>query len=128
MIALFAILGVLGIYQHASTEATYKWSMFALGFLIFAPQLLIGVSGVGFVPKNAVSVADGFRGTFGYLLGDSFAKVGMGMMADDKMVLGMTGWTGTFTAMYGATILALIMLAYVAYGEERKIRALRHVK
>lgn len=128
MIALFAILGVLGIYQHASTEATYKWSMFALGFLIFAPQLLIGVSGVGFVPKNAVSVADGFRGTFGYLLGDSFAKVGMGMMADNKMVFGMTGWTGTFTAMYGATILALVMLAYVAYGEEKKIRALRHVK
>jgi OPA family hexose phosphate transport protein UhpT-like MFS transporter len=122
MVALVLILFVLGIYQNAHDAQTYRWSMFALGFLIFGPQLLIGVSGVGFVPKNAVSVADGFRGTFGYLLGDSFAKLGLGMMADKKTVLGMTGWNGTFTAMYGSTILGLIFLGYVAYGEEKRIR------
>jgi OPA family hexose phosphate transport protein UhpT-like MFS transporter len=126
MVALFLILIVLGIYQHAQNAETYRWSMFALGFLIFGPQLLIGVSGVGFVPKNAVGVADGFRGTFGYLLGDSFAKLGLGMMADNKTVLGMTGWNGTFTAMYGATVLGLVFLAFVAFGEEKKIRKLKH--
>jgi OPA family hexose phosphate transport protein UhpT-like MFS transporter len=125
MIAMSLILGVLGIYQHAHDAETYRWSMFALGFLIFGPQLLIGVSGVFFVPKNAVSIADGFRGTFGYLLGDSFAKLGMGMMADNKIVFGMTGWGGTFTAMYGATIIGLIFLAFVAFGEEKKIRSIK---
>jgi OPA family hexose phosphate transport protein UhpT-like MFS transporter len=123
MVALVGIIFFLDIYQHAHSAETYRWSMFALGFLIFGPQLLIGVSGVGFVPKNAVSVADGFRGTFGYLLGDSFAKLGLGMMADNKSVLGLTGWNGTFTAMYIATILGLVFLAYVAYGEEKKIRS-----
>jgi OPA family hexose phosphate transport protein UhpT-like MFS transporter len=122
VIAMLLTLLVLGVYQHAANAETYRWSMWALGFLIFGPQLLIGVSGVFFVPKNAVSVADGFRGTFGYLLGDSFAKLGMGMMADNKMVFGMTGWSGTFTAMYGATVLGILFLSYVAYGEERKIR------
>ena len=122
LIALVLIFFTLEIYQHAPNASVYRWSMFALGFLIFGPQLLIGVSAVGFVPKSAVSVADGVKGTFAYLLGDSFAKLGMGMMADNKEVMGLSGWTGTFTAMYGATIIAFIILAYVAYGEERKLR------
>jgi OPA family hexose phosphate transport protein UhpT-like MFS transporter len=123
ILAMVLILFALGIYQNAQNAETYRWSMFALGFLIFGPQLLIGVSGVFFVPKNAVSVADGFRGTFGYLLGDSFAKLGMGMMADGKIILGMTGWSGTFTAMYVSSVLGIIFLTYVAYGEEIKIRS-----
>lgn len=120
--AMIAILVVLNVYQHAQDAATYRWSMFALGFLIFGPQLLIGVSGVFFVPKNSVSATDGFRGTFGYLLGDSFAKLGLGMMADNKIVFGLSGWAGTFSAMYSAAIFGLICLGYVAYGEEKKIR------
>lgn len=122
ILAMSLIFYFLGVYQHAQSAETYRWSMFALGFLIFGPQLLIGVSSVFFVPKNSVSAADGLRGTFGYLLGDSFAKLGMGMMADGKYVFGLTGWSGSFTAMYAATILGIIFLAFVAYGEEKKIR------
>jgi OPA family hexose phosphate transport protein UhpT-like MFS transporter len=92
LIAMGLTFIFLRIYQTAPTENIYLTAMFVLGFLIFGPQLLIGVSGVFFVPKNAVSVADGFRGTFGYLLGDSFAKLGMGMMADNKVVFGLQGW------------------------------------
>jgi OPA family hexose phosphate transport protein UhpT-like MFS transporter len=123
MLAMLLTVMVLGVYRHAETPETFRWSMFALGFLIFGPQLLIGVSGVFFVPKNAVSVTDGLRGTFGYLLGDSFAKLGMGMMADNKIVFGLTGWDGTFKAMYGALFLGFLCLSWVAYGEEKKIRS-----
>ena len=42
---------------------------------VFGPQLLIGVAAVGFVPK-AIGAADGIKGTFAYLIGDSFAKLG----------------------------------------------------
>jgi len=122
IVALGLILVLLGVYQHAGSAEVFRWSLFGLGFLIFGPQLLIGVSGVGFVPKSAVSVTDGVKGTFGYLVGDSFAKLGMGMMADNKVVLGMTGWNGVFTAMYIATVLAIVILIYVAFGEERRIR------
>jgi len=38
------------VYQHASNEYIYLASLFALGFLVFGPQLLIGVAAVGFVP------------------------------------------------------------------------------
>lgn len=41
-----------------------------------------GVAAVGFVPKKAIGAADGIKGTFAYLIGDSFAKLGLGMIAD----------------------------------------------
>ena len=81
-----------------------------MGFLVFGPQLLIGVAAVGFVPKKAIGAADGIKGTFAYLIGDSFAKLGLGMIADGTPVFGLTGWAGT------------CLMAIVAVMEERKIR------
>lgn len=75
-VALALIIATLGVYQHASNQYVYLASLFALGFLVFGPQLLIGVAAVGFVPK-AIGAADGIKGTFAYLIGDSFA-VGSG--------------------------------------------------
>lgn len=122
MLAMVLIFLTLEIYQHAHSETVYRWSMFALGFLIFGPQLLIGVSAVFFVPKNAVSIGNGVLGTFAYILGDSFAKIGLGMMADHKTVFFLTGWEGTFKAMYIASILGFVLLFFVALKEERRIR------
>ncbi|MBY0314856.1 MAG: hexose-6-phosphate:phosphate antiporter [Bdellovibrionales bacterium] len=123
MIALALILGALKVYEGARTEEILLASMFSLGFLIFGPQLLVCVAALRFMPKSAVSVGNGVLGTFAYLLGDSFAKLGLGMMADNKVVLGLTGWSGTFKAMFFAAITGILILAYVAIAEERKIRA-----
>lgn len=123
MLAFLLILFVLNIYQTASNEETFKWSMFALGFLIFGPQLLVCVSAVGFVPKSAVSVSNGMLGTFAYILGDSFAKLGLGMMADKKEVFGLSGWEGTFIVMKTSAILGILVLFFVAIAEEKKIKA-----
>ncbi|ENX8006576.1 MFS transporter [Salmonella enterica] len=97
-------------------------SIIALGFLVFGPQLLIGVAAVGFVPKKAIGAADGIKGTFAYLIGDSFAKLGLGMIADGTPVFGLTGWAGTFAALDAAAIGCICLMAMVAVMEERKIR------
>ncbi|MGL5666633.1 MAG: hexose-6-phosphate:phosphate antiporter, partial [Shewanella sp.] len=89
---------------------------------VFGPQLLIGVSAVGFVPKKAISVADGIKGTFAYLIGDSFAKLGLGMIADGTPIFGLTGWKGTFAALDASAATCIVLLAFVAIAEERKIR------
>ena len=102
--------------------------MFAIGFLVFGPQLLVAVSAVGFMPKSAVSVGNGVLGTFAYLLGDSFAKLGLGMMADHKVVFGLSGWSGSFLVMKGSCVLGLLILSIVMLAEERKIRALRDLE
>ncbi len=90
-IALLGVIATLGFYQHAHTIFAYQASLFALGFLVFGPQLLIGVAAVGFVPKQGIAVADGIKGTFAYLIGDSFAKLGLGMIADGTPIFGQTG-------------------------------------
>lgn len=58
------------------------WPRCSRSVSVFGPQLLIGVAAVGFVPKKAIGAADGIKGTFAYLIGDSFAKLGLGMIAD----------------------------------------------
>ena len=121
-IALALIIATLGVYQHASNQYIYLASLFALGFLVFGPQLLIGVAAVGFVPKKAIGAADGIKGTFAYLIGDSFAKLGLGMIADGTPVFGLTGWAGTFAALDIAAIGCICLMAIVAVMEERKIR------
>lgn len=96
-----------------------------LGFTVFGPQLLIGVAAVGFVPKQGISVADGVKGTFAYLIGDSFAKLGLGMIADGTPIFGLTGWTGTFAALDIAAAACLVLMGCVAVAEERKIRRIK---
>ncbi|EJS88181.1 sugar phosphate antiporter, partial [Pasteurella multocida subsp. multocida str. Anand1_cattle] len=87
-VALILIVFTLEFYQFATNEVMYLCALFVLGFLVFGPQLLIGVAAVGFVPKKAISVADGVKGTFAYLIGDSFAKLGLGMIADGTPIFG----------------------------------------
>ncbi len=124
-VALVGIICTLGFYQHANTIFTYKASLFALGFLVFGPQLLIGVAAVGFVPKQGIAVADGVKGTFAYLIGDSFAKLGLGMIADGTPIFGQTGWSGTFMALNTAAVICCAIMACVALAEEVKIRRLK---
>ncbi|HDT4041551.1 TPA: hexose-6-phosphate:phosphate antiporter [Enterobacter kobei] len=127
-VALALIIATLGVYQHACNQYVYLASLFALGFLVFGPQLLIGVAAVGFVPKKAIGAADGIKGTFAYLIGDSFAKLGLGMIADGTPIFGLTGWAGTFAALDAAAIGCIVLMAMVAVLEERKIRRERRVQ
>ncbi|WP_410454512.1 MFS transporter, partial [Psittacicella hinzii] len=122
VVALIIIIFTLSYYQHAASETMFLVALFVLGFCVFGPQLLIGVAAVGFVPKRAVAVADGIKGTFAYLIGDSFAKLGLGLIADGTPIFGYTGWTGTFLALDLAAILCAVLLGVVAIFEELKIR------
>lgn len=128
---LVVIMFVITWYGSARSVGSLNASLFCLGALVFGPQLLIGVSLVGFVPKKAISVTNGMTGTFGYLFGDSMAKVGLAAIADpDKnglTVFGTTlhGWSAVFTVLHASAIIGIILLGIVAVGEERRIRHLR---
>lgn len=123
LISLLLIVFLIYLYQSATNEYVFLAVMFLLGFCIFGPQLLIGVSAVGFVPKEGVAIADGIKGSFAYLLGDSFAKLGLGLVADTKLsIFGYTGWSGTFIALYFATFVCFGLMIFIAVAEERKIK------
>ncbi|RKQ35102.1 hexose-6-phosphate:phosphate antiporter [Kocuria tytonis] len=125
------IIFAVGMYKNATSVPMVNIALFLLGALIFGPQLLIGVSLVGFVPKRAISVANGMTGTFAYLFGDSMAKVGLAAIADPESsglnLFGMTlhGWPAVFTVFYLALACGITLLAVVAFGEERRIRTLQ---
>lgn len=121
---------VVLFYTNATSVMMVNISLFILGALIFGPQLLIGVSLTGFVPKRAISVANGMTGSFAYLFGDSMAKVGLAAIADPKSkglnVFGyiLSGWTDVFIVFYMALFIGIILLGIVAVFEEKKIRTL----
>lgn len=77
---------------------------------------------VGFVFKKAIGVVDGIKGIFVYLIGDSFVKLGLGMIVDGTSVFGFIGWVGIFVALDIVAIGCICLMAIVAVMEERKIR------
>lgn len=130
VVCLFLIFFAVNLYKNATSVTMVNIALFILGALIFGPQLLIGVSLVGFVPKRAISVANGMSGTFAYLLGDSMAKVGLAAIADPEQkglnIFGhlLHGWGAVFTVFYAALVLGIVLLLAVAYAEEKRIRRL----
>lgn len=128
MCCLFlTVVAILG-YRYGSSALMINTSIFIIGILIFGPQLLIGVSVVSFVPKKAAAVANGITGTFGYLFGDSIAKIALAYIAD-PLGMGLNifgnilhGWNDTFKIFYGAIAIGVILLAIIAYAEEKRIK------
>jgi len=131
LVAMFCLLltavAIFG-YRHSTSPFEINLILVCLGALIFGPQLLIGVSSVCFVPRKAISVTNGTTGTFGYLFGDSMAKIGLAVIADPTStgltIFGHTlhGWHDTFDVFYFSIICGIILLAIVAYGEEKIIK------
>lgn len=104
-------------------------SLFFIGFLIFGPVTLIGICVIGFAPKTATVVVNAVPRAFGYIFGDSMAKVMRGYIADPKKkginILGynLHGWDSTFMVLIASAVVGLACLLLVALFEEYMIRA-----
>ncbi|MFA6434919.1 MAG: phosphoglycerate transporter protein PgtP [Elusimicrobiales bacterium] len=80
-------------------------ALFAVGFLIYGPVMLIGVSAVDLVPKKAAGTAAGFTGFFGYVFGAVIAELGIGKVVD------RWGWDGGFILLLGACVICAALFA-----------------
>jgi phosphoglycerate transporter family protein len=63
--------------------------LFMIGFFLYGPQTLVGVSGAELGSKRASAAANGLTGTFGYL-GGAVSGIGVGKVAD------LWGWDAVF--------------------------------
>ncbi|MBI4212125.1 MAG: MFS transporter [Deltaproteobacteria bacterium] len=91
---VFFMLGVvICMFLFWKTPAGNAWIdaavLIAVGFLIYGPQMLVGVSAADFATKKAAATASGLTGTFGYL-GSTVCGLGTGMIVD------RWGWNGGF--------------------------------
>lgn len=80
-------------------------ALFAIGFLIYGPIMMIGLHSLDLVPKKAAGTAAGFTGFFGYVFGSAIAGTGVGWIAD------RWGWEAVFIAMVACCVLTIFFSA-----------------
>jgi OPA family glycerol-3-phosphate transporter-like MFS transporter len=80
-------------------------ALFAIGFLIYGPIMIIGLHALDLVPKKAAGTAAGFTGFFGYVFGSAIAGTGVGWIADHW------GWNGVFITMVACCVLTMAFTA-----------------
>ncbi len=77
--------------------------MFAIGFFIFGPQMLIGMAAAELSHKDAAGTATGFAGWFAYL-GAASAGYPIGKVVD------VYGWKGFFIIVVVCAIISVLIL------------------
>ncbi len=82
---------------------TVSIATFVFGFLIFGPQMLIGMAAAELVSKEASGTATGFVGLFAYA-GAAFAGWPIGTIIDSF------GWSAFFFTLSLCSILAVLLL------------------
>ncbi len=78
-----------------------------IGFFVYPPVMLLGVSALDLTSKKAVGAAAGFVGLFGYL-GRTVQAKGLGWLAGNPDY----GWDAVIYAIYFCNIMAIVLLSF----------------
>ena len=106
IIYMLLVMLAVYIYWNSASAMVTNVAMAAIGFLIYGPVMLIGVSALDLVPKKAAGTA-GFTGLFGYLLGSAvFANIGMGYIFEHF------GWDGGFILLLSACAVTVVLMLF----------------
>lgn len=107
---IYMVIVTIFVYIYWKNPPGKFWvdslSLFVIGFLIYGPVMLIGVSAVDLAPKKAAGTAAGFTGFFGYMFGAVIAELGIGKIVDKF------GWDGGFILLLVSCIIAIIILSF----------------
>lgn len=78
-------------------------SIFIMGFMIFGPQMLIGIFASELSDKRSAATANGFVGWIAYL-GAALSGYPLGVVIDQA------GWNGAFTTLFACSVILMLML------------------
>lgn len=105
--ALFALGILLSVLLFWAVPGGYAFwdsvAVFAIGFTVFGPQMLIGMAAAELSHKKAAATSTGFVGWFAYA-GAALAGYPLGRITDDL------GWNGFFITMLACSALSLVLL------------------
>jgi MFS transporter, OPA family, glycerol-3-phosphate transporter len=109
MVSLLCMLPVFAAFAGILyTPPGMLWldmTLFAVvGFFVYPPVMLLGVTGLDFSSKKAVGAAAGFIGLFGYL-GRTVQGKMLGMIAERQ------GWDAVLYAVLAATFASIVLLS-----------------
>jgi OPA family glycerol-3-phosphate transporter-like MFS transporter len=106
---LFMALTLVAVVAYWLNARGPLWidyaALFAIGFLIYGPIMIVGLHALDLVPKQAAGTAAGFTGFFGYVFGSAIAGTGVGWIADKW------GWPGVFLTMVVCCVLTIAFTA-----------------
>ena len=100
------LIAVVGYWMnlHGPIWIDYVW-LFAIGFLVYGPIMMIGLHSLDLVPKKAAGTAAGLTGLFGYVFGSAIAGTGVGWIAD------RWDWNGVFIAIATCCVLTIFFVS-----------------
>lgn len=105
--ALFALGMLITIWAFWLIPVGYPLldsiSMFLIGFMIFGPQMMVGLLAAELSHKKAAATAVGFLGLFAYT-GAAFAGLPLGYIADSF------GWEGFYWSLLFCCIISILLL------------------
>ena len=109
MTILFMALTLIAVIVYALNLHGPLWidyaALFAIGFLIYGPIMMIGLHSLDLVPKKAAGTAAGLTGLFGYVFGSAIAGTGVGWIAD------RWDWSGVFITMVACCGLTIFFVS-----------------
>lgn len=98
---IFSVMGLW--YLDSKSFLASSLLVATIGFLVFGPQMLVGLAASEFVDKKAASSSNGFVGCFGYL-GAAMAGYPLGKITD------IFGWYSFILILVLCSILTLLVL------------------
>ncbi len=111
----FTLLGVIVYWKTSNHHLLQNLSLWAIGFFIYGPVMLIGVQAIDLVPKKAAGTAAGLTGLFGYFIGDLLANAALGGLVDSY------GWDACFITIAISSILAIFFTAFTWNREKKNL-------
>jgi MFS transporter, OPA family, glycerol-3-phosphate transporter len=109
MTILFMALTLVAVIVYALNLHGPLWvdyaALFAIGFLVYGPIMMIGLHSLDLVPKKAAGTAAGLTGLFGYVFGSAIAGTGVGWIAD------RWDWNGVFITMVACCGLTIFFVS-----------------
>lgn len=103
---LFSLVPAGASLQESATLAL-------IGFMIFGPQMLIGVHAVELANKNAIATSSGFVSCISYM-GAACAGYPLGKIIQEF------GWSGHFSTMIAACVLSVLFLVPLWGAKEKR--------
>ncbi|MFN0254206.1 phosphoglycerate transporter protein PgtP [Pedobacter ureilyticus] len=111
----FTLVAVILYWKTSHHHFLQNVSLWAIGFFIYGPVMLIGVQAIDLVPKKAAGTAAGLTGLFGYFIGDLLANAALGGLVDDY------GWDACFVTIAISCILAIFFTAFTWNREKKNL-------
>ncbi len=102
LFSLLVTLSLVGFWISPANMILDGFWMFLIGFLIFGPQMLIGIAAAELSHKKASGTATGFAGCFAYC-GAATAGLPLGRIADNS-------WQLFFMVLIGSGLVATMLL------------------